>query len=98
MSKKAYFIFDARVHDPDKMAPYHANAAATIEAYGGKCLVLGGAQETVEGTPPDGALVVLEFESLDQARRWYNSPEYQAILPYRKAAAQTHAWLVEGAV
>ena len=43
-----------------------------------------------------GRTVVIEFPDLATARAWYNSPEYQAILPFRLVASQGDAILVEG--
>ena len=95
MNKPAFFIFDARIHHPEAMQPYQQRVAATWKAFGGKLLVLGAA-ETVEGASPNGTLAMLQFASIDDARAWYASVDYQEILPYRHAAAQTNGWLVEG--
>ena len=43
-----------------------------------------------------GRTVVIEFPDLATARAWYESPEYQAILPFRLVASQGDAILVEG--
>lgn len=96
MAKPAYFIFDVKVTDPAGMVPYQEKVAATQEAYGAEVLVLGGETKTLEGDIPNGTLVMLKFESMDVAEAWYQSPEYQEILAYREAAAESTAWLVEG--
>lgn len=96
MNKKpAFFVFDASIHDPEAMQPYHQQVEATYKAFGGKLLVLGKG-ETVEGVPPLGTLVILQFDSLEDARAWHASAAYQAIIHYRHAGANTNAWLVEG--
>jgi uncharacterized protein (DUF1330 family) len=59
--------------------------------------VRGGAVETKEGTWQPKRLVVLEFASMDQARRWYQSPEYAPALALRAKAARSKVLLVEGA-
>jgi uncharacterized protein (DUF1330 family) len=39
---------------------------------------------------------VLEFESMEQARRWYESPEYQQAVPLRQRSSTSSLLLVEG--
>jgi uncharacterized protein (DUF1330 family) len=39
----------------------------------------------------------LRFDSLEAARNWYHSEDYQAALPLRNAAAQSRVFIVEGA-
>lgn len=95
-SKPAYFIFDVRIHNLEAMAPYMARVEASYKAFGGKRLIQGGQTETVEGKGPEGILVMLQFDSLEQAHNWHDSQAYQAIIHYRQDAATTHAWLVEG--
>ncbi|MFM2479813.1 DUF1330 domain-containing protein [Celerinatantimonas sp. YJH-8] len=94
--KPAYIIFDVNVENPEGMIPYQQQVAATIQAFKGRKVVLGAPVETLEGQPSQGNLVILQFDSLTQAKAWHASPEYQAILPYRQASAKTNAWLVEG--
>ena len=96
MSNPAYFIFDATVHNPEGMQPYRAKVADILKAYHGTLLVGGGTIDAREGTPPQGSIVVLRFDSMEAARAWYESPEYQSIIGYRHAAAQTDAFIVEG--
>jgi uncharacterized protein (DUF1330 family) len=60
-----------------------------------KPLVLYGAVHPLEGTPPDG-VVVLEFPTVEAAKAWYNSPGYQAALPHRLNSADYRAVIVEG--
>jgi uncharacterized protein (DUF1330 family) len=93
----AYLIFDLHVHDPDAYQPYRERAGATVESYGGRYLVRGGAHELVEGDWDVDRIVVIEFESAEQARAWYQSPEYQEIAPIRHGASRGKAVLVEGA-
>ena len=93
----AYVITEnLAMRDPAGMAEYRAGVAATVERYGGKFLVRGGAIQALEGSAPNG-LVVIEFPNADQARAWYNSPEYQPLVAIRQRCADTRLTLVEGA-
>ena len=58
-------------------------------------LVAYGAVETLEGEAPDG-VVMLRFESVEDARAWYESPAYQAALPHRLKSADWRAFIVKG--
>jgi uncharacterized protein (DUF1330 family) len=60
-----------------------------------KPLAAYGAIHNLEGTPPDG-LVILEFPNVEAAKAWYNSPEYQAAVPHRIASGNWRALIVEG--
>lgn len=96
MSQAAYFVFTVDVHDPDGMQPYQAQVAQTFPPYGGKLIVAGGALQAIEGQPPRGKVIILQFPSVEQARAWYDSPEYQAILGHRLASAAGDGLLIEG--
>ncbi|MDR2261876.1 DUF1330 domain-containing protein [Enterobacter soli] len=96
VSEPAYFIFDVVIHDPAAMQPYREKVEASYKAFGGKRLVMGGQCDTVEGNGPQGMLVMLQFDSAEQAHAWHDSPAYQEIIHYRHAAASTNAWLVKG--
>jgi uncharacterized protein (DUF1330 family) len=92
----AYVIADLEVTDPVRYAEYRQQVPATVAAYGGRFLVRGGEHEVVEGDWSPRRLVVLEFPSLAQARRWYESEEYRGPKAIRLAAASTNAIIVEG--
>ena len=82
---KGYIVARIVVTDPEKYADYVKDASAAIQKYGGKPLVRGGqmAELEGEGRPRN---VVIEFESLEQAKRYYHSPEYQAAKKKREGA------------
>jgi uncharacterized protein (DUF1330 family) len=67
-----------------------------VAAYGGRYVVRGGAVEVVEGDWTPGRLVVLEFDSVAQARRWRASPEYGAAVQLRHRTAKANMIIVEG--
>lgn len=58
-------------------------------------LVVYGAIESVEGTAPDG-MVMLQFPTMEDAKAWYNSPGYQAAIPHRMKGADYRAFIVQG--
>lgn len=93
---KGYVLAFIDVKDPRSYAPYAAGVPATIAAHGGKYLIRNGAKELLEGALPADRLVVLEFPSVVQARTWYESPEYQALVPIRQDASKGSLVIVEG--
>lgn len=92
----AYMIVDLDITDPEGFREYQQRVGATIEQFGGKYLVRGGTHETLEGDWPLHRLVILEFESMEQVRRWYDSVEYAAISHIRHQTAHTQMILVQG--
>ena len=62
-----------------------------------KPLVAYGGIQGLEGEAPDG-VVMVEFDTVEDAKAWYNSPEYQAALPYRKKCGDWKAFIVDGMV
>ena len=92
----AYVIAEVNVTDPGLYDEYRKLVPATIEKYGGRFAVRGGAVESKEGGWAPERLVVLKFPSMEQARRWYHSPEYAPALAIRLKAAKAKLILVEG--
>ncbi len=91
-----YAVVNVRVADPDRYAGYRAKAPDTISHYGGKYLARGGAVEVLEGSWDPQRLVILEFESMERFREWYDSPEYAPLKQLRDGAAATEFVVVEG--
>jgi uncharacterized protein (DUF1330 family) len=94
----AYVIVDLVVTDPITMDEYRKQVPATLAKYGGRFLVRGGAHHTVEGDWKPNRVVVLEFPSLEQAKRWYDSEEYREPKAMRLRAGRANLVMVEGVV
>ena len=92
----AYVIADVNVTDPKLYEDYKKSVLATVEKYGGRFAVRGGKVESKEGDWAPVRLVMLEFPTMEQARKWYHSPEYKPLLDIRLKAAQAKLILVEG--
>ena len=93
---KGYVIARITVTNPEAYAEYAKGATAAIKQYGGRPLVRGGAHEALEGEARPRN-VVIEFDSVEQARRYYHSPEYRAAKAKRDGACEAEFVLVEGA-
>ena len=92
----AYIIADVDVTDPVMIEEYVKLAGESLAPYKYKSVVFGGTVETLEGDWNPKHLVMLEFESMDQAKKWYESPEYTRAKEIRIKAASTNLILVEG--
>ncbi len=84
----AYMIGLGRIDDQERFAQYLEGVVPTILAFGGRPLVVEDPAEVLEGNPPFPRVVVLEFPTIDDARNWYNSPEYTAIKEHRLASSE----------
>lgn len=92
----AYFVVELDITNMEAMGPYREAVPATLAQYGGRFLTRGGATDLVEGGPQPKRIVILEFADAAAIKRWYNSPEYQKILPGRLANSTGRAFIVEG--
>ena len=88
----------AHLHNPaphPEVVEYIERIQDTLDPFGGRFIVHGPEVTVVEGEWP-GTLVIIEFPDRDAARQWYESPAYQAILPYRTNNIDGTAMLFEG--
>jgi uncharacterized protein (DUF1330 family) len=92
----AYFIVDIDVTDPTAFEEYRKAVPATVQKYGDKFLVRGGRMEVIEGSWRPKRVVVTEFPSLEQAKRWHDSEEYRALQARRLRTSKGNVILVEG--
>ena len=92
----AYVIADIEITDPAAYEEYRAKVPATITQYGGKYVARGGKTDSLEGGWAPKRIALLEFPSLEQARKWYRSPEYAPLIKIRQKASRGRVILVEG--
>lgn len=92
---KGYIIARLTVSDPEAYKNYAAAASAAMKKYGVRILARGGRHEALEGEARPRN-VILEFDSFEEARRYYHSPEYQAAIQKRLGVAQGELVAVEG--
>ena len=92
----AYIIVEVDVKDQARYPEYRAMVPSSLEKYGGRFVVRGGASETLEGGWQPKRLVVIEFASVEQAKRWWDSPEYADAKRLRQEIADTRMVVVEG--
>jgi uncharacterized protein (DUF1330 family) len=93
--KPAYIIADVDVTDPAAYQAYAAKVPDTLKPYNGRIIVRG-KPSSKEGAAPQGLIVMLEFDSLADAEKWYGTPPYSALIPERQKAAKAQIYIVEG--
>jgi len=92
----AYLIANVEIEDSEKFKEYMKATPAIIKQYGGRFLVRGGDFEICEGCWDPKRFVLVEFESMQRAKEFYNSPEYRAIIDLRQNSAYTEWVFVDG--
>ena len=91
----ALIIVDIEVTDPARYEDYTRLASNSIAAHGGRYLVRGGKSEVLDGEWTPRRLVVLEFDSVEQAKAWRASPEYAEAKKVREGCARSNMIVVE---
>ena len=88
------------IHDHDRFREYLKGVGPSLAKHGGRIVLRGPIAGVVEGkldTREDTRLVMIEFESLEAAREWYESAEYQELIKLREEpVASTTAFFLDG--
>ena len=92
----AYVVINNDIHDSVRYGEYIKLAPASVELYGGKYIARGGKVEVLEGDWMPSRLVILQFESVEQAKKWLNSEEYSEARNIRQSAAHSRMVVIEG--
>ena len=94
----AYIVAENRLHDPEKFKLYVQEAVKLITAHGGRVLVAADEADIREGKKCEPRTAIIEFPSLEAARRWYESAEYQPVKRLRQEATTGSLFIVDGFV
>ena len=93
----AYLISLCRqVNDRKRLEDYWANVAPAFIGVEAKPLAAYAPFEILEGDDNVLGVVLFEFPSMEEARRWYKSAAYQEVKKRREGAANFDLILVEG--
>jgi uncharacterized protein (DUF1330 family) len=91
-----YVIAEVDVTDPATFQKYAEKAPGTVAASNGHYIIRGGKSISIEGEPPK-RFVMIQFESVEKAKAWEDSPAYEAIKPIRHSSAKSRVFIIEGA-
>jgi uncharacterized protein (DUF1330 family) len=78
------------------MVAYGQAAAPSLAEGGVVVLAVDQHPQALEGEWHGDQTVVLEFESVEAARAWYESPAYRKARPLRQAAADSNVVIITG--
>ena len=92
----AYIFGEIEIVNAEGYREYTTQVPATIAKYGGRFLVRGGPAEVLEGEWPVRRRVLLEFSSMEVAKRWWDSPEYEKPKALRQAHSKGRLILMDG--
>lgn len=92
----AYIIVEVEVHNPAEYEEYKTMTPGSLVNFQGKFIVRGGATETLEGDWNPKRIVILEFPTLELAKKWWASEEYATAKALRQRTAKTRMIAVEG--
>ena len=93
---KAYVIATETVNDEAMFSRHRAEVPGTVEPFGGKFVVRGGALSVLEGEWKHPRLVVIEFPSRAAAEDWYKSAAYQKVISLRLKSTVGNLIIVDG--
>jgi uncharacterized protein (DUF1330 family) len=94
---KGFLYAEFEVLDATEFEKYREKVAAVSASFGGRHVVRRAAPVVLDGEWSPKRLVIIEFDSPEQVRGFYDSPAYQAILPHRLRSTKGHVLLLAGA-
>ena len=91
----AFMIVQANITDPEKFMEYAKRTPPLITQFGGRYRCMRAEVEQLEGKPDNRKIVVSEWPSMDAARTFWHSPEYEEVKRYREGAGEFDVYLIE---
>ncbi|MBT6095875.1 MAG: DUF1330 domain-containing protein [Rhodospirillaceae bacterium] len=92
----AYVAIEVKLKNPEKLKAYSQAAGKTVTTHGGNFSIRAAFVEALAGNADYDRFVMIEFPDTEAARTWYQSPEYQALIPMREEGADMTFSLIEG--
>ena len=91
----AYVVAEVEITDAAVFQEYVSKAVPTLAPANGR-IIARNKPHSKEGTAPVGEIVIVAFESLEDAQRWYGNSPYSDTIPIRQRSANTRLFIVEG--
>ena len=89
-----YFIAQINIHDLDEYQKYLDGFDDIFKRYNGKVIAVDDKPSVLEGEWSYSRIVMIRFPDENEAKRWYESPEYQKLAQYRRGASTADALFV----
>lgn len=74
---------------------YAKKNSEIVKKFGGKFLYRNNNREHIEGSPIDDRVVIVEFDNSENAKKWYNSDEYQQAKSIREDIAEASIYILD---
>ena len=84
------------VKNPEKLKAYISKVPETMAPFNAKLVCRGKVQKTLSGEGNHQIEAIFEFASPEVIDQWYQSPEYQALIPTREEGANMTISILEG--
>jgi uncharacterized protein (DUF1330 family) len=94
--RPAFYVAEFEVTDGEGIRPYSQQVEATFMPFSGRYVARGGKTMSLEGEAPK-RIVMIAFDSMEQAQARYDWPAYRAMRPIRHKSATSRVYIVEGA-
>jgi uncharacterized protein (DUF1330 family) len=91
----AFVIAELSIHDLKEMEEYKRITNLTIAAFNGRHVVNRAPALTLEGDWKPERIVVVEFPSVDEANKWWNSELYSKAKEIRQRSSTTKMIIVD---
>lgn len=92
----AYILAIVEILQPERYPEYAPMAKRAVEAFGGRYIARGGQMEVLEGELGKRRIALIEFESMEKAKAWWNSEQYREAKALRQSIARSTLLVVEG--
>ncbi|GAA0682217.1 hypothetical protein GCM10009104_03800 [Marinobacterium maritimum] len=91
----AYVIGHVTVKDSRKWQQYRNQVPATLEPWGAELMFRGKIASVLSGKHEHSDTVVIRFPGIEKVTGWYESPQYQSLIPLREQAADMELLVFE---
>lgn len=91
-----YLVIEIKVLNSDLYSQYVQNVPEVVSKYGGRYLARGGEVTPITGNWNPERVILIEFDSIDQVQRCFQSSEYLELAPLREKSTRSRAIIVQG--
>jgi uncharacterized protein (DUF1330 family) len=92
----AYVVTKIEIHDPEAFQAYIEASTATIRKFGGHHIARGAEADVLEGEGNSFRNGIIQFATVEDARAWHDSPDYQEVKKLRETCSTAHFYALAG--
>ena len=85
--KESYLIGNITIKDQEKWSQYRSKVSETLRPWGGELVYRGKKALVLAGNNNHTDNVVIRFQNIESLNGWFNSKDYQSLIPLRNKAA-----------